>query len=295
MTSERMEDIDLLIVGCGPAGSACALQAHRDGLRIRLVGDEPVGGLIRAARRLDNLPGAPGIAGGELAERLARQLEAAGVTAREGRVVELKREDRFFHACLADGSTFRSRSVCLATGTRPRRWPVAPEAAVVRDARALAASLAGRRVVVVGGGEAALDTALSARERGAAVTILARGETLRGAAGLVAEVGRAGLDVRLGVQPCRVAGGPGRWTVELEGGGTIDADELVVCIGREPCGELWRLSAEGAPDAAVEQPRAPGVFAAGDLIRGRERYAATAMGDGQRAALAAAAWLEERR
>jgi thioredoxin reductase len=294
MTSERFRDIDLLIVGRGPAGAACALQAHRDGLRVRLVGDEPVGGLVRAARRIDNLPGLPGIAGREFAERLVGQLDAASVPTLDGRVLELRREGGGFRARLADGSVLACGAVCLATGTRPRAWRVAPEGGVVRDARAFAGSLDGRRVVVVGGGEAALDTALTARDRGATVTILARGGALRGAAGLLAEVGRAGLAVRLGAQPRKVAGGPGGWAVELEGGGTIAAEVLVACIGREPCDGLWRPLAEGVPDAAVEQRRAPGVFTAGDLIRGRERYAATAMGDGQRAALAASAWLEER-
>jgi thioredoxin reductase len=63
--------IDLLVVGLGPAGIACALQGYRDGLDVVALGDEPVGGLVRAGRKLVNLPGLPSISGEELAERLA--------------------------------------------------------------------------------------------------------------------------------------------------------------------------------------------------------------------------------
>ena len=73
----------------------------------------------------------------------------------------------------------------------------------------------------------------------------------------------------------------------------LTADVLVACVGREPRRELWECVGTGTLEAAVEQPRMSGLFTAGDLIRGRDRYVATAMGDGQRAGLAAAAFLAD--
>ncbi|NMC70895.1 MAG: NAD(P)/FAD-dependent oxidoreductase, partial [Myxococcales bacterium] len=114
---------DLWIVGAGPAGMSCALQGVRDGLDLVLAGDEPAGGLLPAARRIDNLAGLPGVTGRALAGRMARQLAERGVVVRRGRVVGLRRADGFFRGLLDDGAQVVARAVCLATGTRPRPWP----------------------------------------------------------------------------------------------------------------------------------------------------------------------------
>ncbi|MBI5488410.1 MAG: NAD(P)/FAD-dependent oxidoreductase [Deltaproteobacteria bacterium] len=307
MSTGKPPEIDLLVVGRGPAGVACALQAHRDGLRVLLAGDEPIGGLVRAARRLDNLPGLARTPGAELADRMERQLREAGVPTRAARIVALRREGARFvptveplgqcnpaHAAASGadhGLSWTAGAVCLATGTRPRPWPPAAGGVVVRDARALPARLDGWRVVVVGGGEAALDTALNAADRGAGVTLLARGGMLHGSPALLAEVRASRVDVRLGTSVAGASGGAGGWSIRLEDGETVEADVLAACVGREPRKDVWDGIGQGTLEASVEQRAVPGVFAAGDLIRGRDRYVATAMGDGQRAALAAAAYL----
>ena len=71
--------VDLCVVGLGPAGVACLIQAHRDGLSVMGIGDEPVGGLVTAARRLDNLPGFPGVSGRALADSLLAQIKTLGI------------------------------------------------------------------------------------------------------------------------------------------------------------------------------------------------------------------------
>ena len=283
---------DLLIVGAGPAGVSCALQAARDGLDLALVGDEPVGGLLPAARRIDNLAGLPGVAGRELAGRLARQLAARGVLVRRGRVVALRRADGLFRAALADGTPLAARTVCLATGTRPRPWPPGTGRNTPRDARDWPDDLHGRRAVVAGGGEAAFDTALTARDRGAHALVLVRGPVPRAGRGLLDEARRLGVAWRVDTEVTGLRGAPGSWEVETADGSRIATDEFAACVGREPRREL--LDDLGAPDLApsVASPEVPGLFRAGDLIRGRQRYVATALGDGQRAALAAREFLE---
>lgn len=280
---------DLLIVGTGPAGASCALEAARGGLDLVLVGDEPVGGLAAAARRIDNLAGLPGLAGRELAERLARQLEQGGIVARRGRVTALRREAGLFRALLDDGERLAAHTVCLAAGTVPRPWPPAAGREVPRDVRAWPLELHGTQVVVVGGGEAALDTALTARDRGARVLVLLRGARPRAAPALLAEAQRCGIELRGRVEVASLAGPPGAWRVELRDGSRVEAGQLAVCIGREPRTDLLAGLELRALEPAVEQSGVPGLFCAGDLIRGRERYVATALGDGQRAALAARA------
>lgn len=284
-------EVDLLVLGRGPAGVSCALQARRDGWRVLLVGDEPVGGLVRAARRIDNLAGRPGVPGTRFAAALGRQLRTTGARSVQAGIAALRCESGWFVADGSGGFEARARAVCLATGTRPRRWLASSERAA-RDVRALPRELAGARVVVVGGGEAALDTALSAADRGAHVAVLVRGAQPRSAPGLLDEVLRAGLELRCGVEVEGVSGGPGAWRLACRSGGSVAAEQLVVCIGREPRDELLQGLGLEALAPSVDQPALPGLFAAGDVIRGRERYVATALGDGQRAALAAAAFLE---
>jgi thioredoxin reductase (NADPH) len=286
--------IDLLVVGLGPAGISCALQAFRDGLEVLAVGDEPIGGLVRAGRKLTNLPGLPSISGGDLAGKLEGQLQGMGVATCRGHVSSIERRDRLFLATLADGREISARAVCLATGTRPRDWDVSVGGQPVhRDARSLPESIKGGRVVVIGGGEAALDTALSARDRGAEVLVLVRGERLQAVAGLIGEAGRRGVEVRLKTRVARVTGGPGKWVLTCSGLEPVSAQHLVVCIGRVPRDELIAELIVGGFEPEVEQKSLPGLFLAGDLIRGRDRYVATAMGDGQRAAVAAAAYSQE--
>jgi len=289
--------LDLLVSGRGPAGVSCALQAHRDGLSVLAVGDEPVGGLVPAARRLDNLAAQPGVAGRDLAASMAEQVDQRGVPVTEGEVTDLawSSGERHFQATLRDGRGFSARAVCLATGTRPRPWRVPIEGArwIHRDARSLPQALADLKVVVIGGGEAALDTALTACDRGAQVEILVRGDHLRSASGLVREAEAAGVQVQHGISLVRARRADGVWHLTTIDDAQIEADELVVCIGREPRDELIEALRPGGYPRAVVQPERPGLFLAGDAIRGRERYVATALGDGQRAAIAAHRYLKE--
>jgi thioredoxin reductase (NADPH) len=281
---------ELLVVGLGPAGVACALQAHRDGLDVLAVGDEPVGGLVRAARKISNLPAEPDVSGEELAVRMSEQVQALGLLVARGHVAQLRPEEEGYSAELSDGRRITARTVCLATGTRPRDWNLSVGGQPYhRDARSLPGSLDGMSVAVIGGGEAALDTALNCRDRGAEVVVLARGQKLNAVAGLCREAEEAGVEIRLGVEVTRVGGRPGGWTLACDPGGEIAAELLMVCIGRIPRDDLlpegWQ--------ADVIQAGSPGLTLAGDLIRGKDRYVATAMGDGQRAAIAAASYLSE--
>lgn len=285
---------DLLVVGLGPAGASCLLQGVREGLRVLGVGDEPIGGLLPAARRLDNLPGWPGgTRGAELADRIARQVAASGATVLEDRVIRLRRQGNGFQATLEGGRVVDATTVCVATGTvpAPLPWPMTGSAAPHRDARSLPADLDGRTVRVIGAGDAAFDTALTARDRGAEVTILCRGRGVRAASGLVAEAARAGIGVRTGVAVAGLAWGEGRWCLDMAGEAMLEADHLVACIGRRPRREL--LTDMGAFGDSVRLPQ--GCFLAGDVLRLDERFAAVAMGDGQLAALAAAVQVRDAR
>lgn len=288
----------VIVVGLGPAGAAALSELARQGIAALGIGDEPVGGLARAARRIDNLPALGRPASGDaLSRRLERHLQDRHVRLQHTRVVRLQRHGIAF-LCEDDRErSWRARCVILATGSRPVPW--APAVAgnwLHRDARTLPRDLRGSFVVVVGGGEAALDTALSATDRGARVRLLVRSDRLRAPAPLVREARRAGVRVmaRQRVLSVHIAPGAVRIFTKVAGSQRCaSCHHLAVCIGRTPARELI----EGlVPEVPAELPvagLAPGLFFAGD-VRGRGlRFCAQALADGQVAAIAARTFLQE--
>jgi thioredoxin reductase (NADPH) len=268
---------DLVVIGLGPAGVAAALQARRDGLDVLAIGDEPVGGLLPAARRIDNLPGHPrGISGRALARRLAAQVRAAGVAVERDLATAVERAgEAGFRVVTGGGRVHLARTVCIAPGTSPVPLPrgLVPDGVhVLRDVRGLE-RVPGSTVLVMGGGDAAIDSALSVADAGMRPVVVARRAT-RAAARLLAEAAARGILVRIG-----------------DADGRLDATTAIACIGREPRIELLTDLVPGGPPADIATP-VPGLFVAGDAIRGRDRFVATAMGDGQRAAVLARAFIE---
>lgn len=277
---------DLLVIGLGPAGASCALQACRDGLDMVTVGDEPVGGLVRAASRLTNLLGATNLSGDAFARTMETQITELGVPVRSGRVVSLVRCDQGFEAVLTDRQIIRAKTVCLATGTRPAYWSLGETLrGVHRDARSLPGDLTGAVVAIIGGGEAAVDTALSVVGRGGRALILARSERLRATAPLMLRARNLGVEKRSSTTITKFSGGPGAWMLADAAGNEIPAEVLVVCIGRVPCEELIDGLGIQLSSYSVAKTGIPGLWLAGDVLRSHDRYVALAMADGQQAAL----------
>ena len=315
MQGPRGDVWDVIVIGLGPAGVACALQARRDGLAVLGVDESEAGGLVPAARRIENLASQPGgISGVALARRLARSLECAGVPTRRARVLGLDTpvegagagaHSARFQLTLDDprspgarGETrLACRAVCVATGTAPRDVPAELQAVAGRchrDVRSLPSALKGQRVLVVGGGDAALDSALSVLDRGGAALVLVRGAQPRAAAHLSRAVEHSAIDLVTSARVCGIKEGAASESLVVdyrqgEGGPApgaprrVEVHELLVCVGREPRRELaW--PGEGSTSK--------GLFFAGDVLRPPwQRFIAPAMGDGVRAALEVAEML----
>ncbi len=296
-----MRSSDLAIIGAGPAGLAAALQARRDATEAIIVADEPPGGLIGAARMLNNLPGFPGgITGQEYQRKLAAQAGEAGLEIAHDKAVRCVKGGRGYFIETEAGGTISCRCLILACGTEPIPFTLhglnhAEEGGRFhRDVRTLPKDLSGAAVAVIGGGEAALDSALTVRDRGGKATVLARGSRLRSAPLLERMVEEAGLEIVFGCVITRLEVLPDcQLQVKLERNGDSwrkQCDYLLACIGRQPRLELWsQLGGQSVPAGVITG--LPGVLAAGDLIRSRDRYVVPAQGDGAVAACAAAEYL----
>lgn len=286
MSGAHAAPVDVAVVGAGPAGCAALLHLVRAGARVAAFCAGPVGGLLPAARRIDNLPGYPGgVAGRALARAYGETLRAAGIAVAPLRIDAVEaagtggaRRLRLFRG----GETAAvARAVIVATGTAPVPLadalpPQIDPAPFLRDATGFPGDLSGRAVLVIGGGEAAFDTALSARDRGATVTILARGPSVRAHAGLVREAAAAGIALRTGAILASTRRTGDAWAARLADGHELAFHIAAACLGRRV--ELPRLPGETERD---------GIFLCGDCAGGAGRYVAPALAGGILAAQAA--------
>ncbi len=298
-----MEVFDTVIVGAGPAGCAAALHSLRYDTRMRLVSDEPVGGLLGAASRVDNYPGFPSRPPGSSISRiLARQLAANGITPYRHRISSITSTGTGFLLTTASGNRFESRTVLLCTGTAPIEWTlpggIDPDAAprILRDIRLLPETLDGAPVAIIGSGEAALDSALSAHSRLGCPIVFTRGNRLKASDTLVKRFTQSGIRWVRGLEAQSLRSDSDRMTLESRVDGKLSRDtfrHIVVCIGRSPRWERLRDLGSNAPPRHIETG-IDGVFAAGDLITSHERYAGIAIGDGIEAIERARRYLLER-
>lgn len=295
----------VVVVGAGPAGLAAGIHLARARVPHVVVGSRP-GGLLRSAGLVECYPGFPGgIPARELVERCLEQARALGVRLEQREVTSLAWTGEVYQL-EAEGLVMEATAVILATGTLPR--PLEPgllaqgveQGRVVHETADLPNDLEGARVLISGGGDAAFDSALQLIERGAQIALVMRGARPRALALLVGRVRSRGVVALAEHRLCGVAQGPHGLTVSVEGPAGARSEHpaswLLVCHGREPAMALWHdLASSQARGPRRVESHYPGLFMAGDLVRGECRYAGVAVGDGLRCGRLAEAHLERYR
>ncbi len=283
-----------VIIGAGPAGMAAAIQLGRMGVDCAVIERRRPGGMLWNAQRVENYPGFPeGISGAGLAELFRRQFERWHGGWRCGEVTALDWRDGGFRIASETGR-FTAPFAIVASGTRAKITEdivVSPGAAefVHRDVAELDV-VTGREVLVVGGGDAAYDFALTLADANR-VTLLQRRSASRALLLLQRRVQAHPRIRRLCPAQVRaidvIPGGRVAVTVEGEGVETpMIADHVLLSLGREP--------ALGFLEPALLEQRARllrsgRLCLVGDVRGGRDRQVAIAVGDGVRAALTVAA------
>jgi NADPH-dependent 2,4-dienoyl-CoA reductase/sulfur reductase-like enzyme len=285
----------IVIIGAGQAGARAADALRDAGYagRIRLIGDERKPPYERPALSKGVLLAAAVPESTLVHPRdyyASRNIElATGVAA-----VALAPEAR--EVFLSDGTTVVYEKLLIATGSRVRPLPGAPEGLAgvfylrtLADSTALGEALVpGRRIVVIGGGYLGLEIAASAVQRGCRVTIVEREPHLlarvmpRAIGDAIEGVHRAkGVDVRLGTALARITGEATVTGVELADGTALGADAVVIAIGIIPNTELAESAGAQSSDGLVvdEYGRTslPEVYAAGDVTNQPCRHAGRRM------------------
>ena len=242
------EEVDLLIVGAGPAGLAAAVYGASEGLDTLVVESTALGGQAGSSRRIENYLGFPaGISGTELTSRAVTQARKFNArTATPYRALSLEPGNGRHLVRLEDDREIAARAVLLATGAQYRRLPVDRLAefeglTVFYAAGAPEAQLcAGSRVAVVGGGNSAGQAAVWLARGGALVTLLHRRADLRETMSdyLIHELERYGVAVRDRSEIAALHGEDGRLAaVTLTSGERLPFSFMFLFLGALPCTE----------------------------------------------------------
>jgi thioredoxin reductase (NADPH) len=296
------EEVDLVVVGGGPAGLGAAVYGASEGLDTLVVESTALGGQAGSSRRIENYLGFPaGITGAELTGRAitqARKFDARVATPYRALSLEPGNGRHIVH--LEDDREISARAVLLATGAQYRRLPVDDLSeyegmSVFYAAGPPEAQLCGAaRVGVVGGGNSAGQAAVWLARGGALVTLLHRRGDLRETMSdyLIHELERFGVAVRDRSEIAELHGQDGRLeTVTLKTGERLPFSFLFLFLGAMPCTEWlgdvvarddkgFILTGAAAGSDVLLETSVPGVFAAGDVRSGSTKRCATAVGEG---------------
>lgn len=294
----------LLVVGAGPAGISAALRAHGLELPVTLLdaGARPGGQLFDVHFHPADVPGFEHGTGEALAAAYARQLAAARIPVRGDVLAEALEHDAAGAPVLrlASGERLTAGAVLIATGVRRRRLDVPGEREF--EGRGVTYSgtrdrewLAGKRVAVVGGGDAAFENALLLAAADCEVRVLVRGEPRARAEFRARVAGERRVRVLDSVRVTAVIGDAAVRAVRIEdpegNARELSVDGVLVKVG-------WRANSEWCRDAVACDPEGfvqvdarlatsmHGVWAAGDITRPQPLSIPVALGQGAQAASA---------
>ena len=302
----------LIILGSGPAGYTAAIYAARAMLEPVLISGIQPGGQLMITTDVENYPGfADVIQGPWLMEQMQKQAEHVGTKMVSDHIVKVELGSRPFRLTGDSGDSYTCDALVIATGAQAKWLGIPSEEAFKGFGVSACATCDGfffrnKEVVVVGGGNTAVEEALYLANLAAKVTVVHRRDAFRAERILqdrlfahpkVSVVWDSAID-----EICGVQSPPGVTHVRLKNVKTgaltdVKADGVFVAIGHKPATELFVGQVAMRPSGYLDTvpghttTNIPGVFAAGDVTDETYRQAVTAAGLGCMAALEAERWL----
>ena len=303
---------DLIIIGGGPGGLTAGIYAMRAALKTALIELGAPGGQMNNSDSVENWPGDEHIGGAELAMRFSQHAQSYGLDIISEEVVGLKPGLDIHTIALANGDSLMTHAVILATGGSPRKLQIPGEEEHYGKGVSYCAVCDGfffrdKTVVVVGGGDTAVEESLYLAKLAKQVYIVHRRDELRASA-LLQQRAMAECKIEIlwnSVATEIKANDDGVYAVDLQNTqtgekSTQETDGVFIFIGFEPNNNLvpagTKMNADGyvVTDEKCET-NAPGIFVIGDLREKYFRQIVISASDGATAALAAAHYVETRK
>ncbi len=309
MTESAVQTYEVIIVGGGPAGLAAGLYCKRAALNTVLFEKGLPGGQIAISKDVENYPGVEGITGFDLAEKMLHHARSFGLSVLQQEVAAISAGPDLHAVRLANGDLLHTVALILAVGGTVRKLGIPGEAEYLGSGVSYCGTCDGfffrdKTVVVVGGGDTAVEEALYLSKISKKAYLVHRGNALR--AGKM-------LQSRLMAEPAieviwntliteikgdgRTVGAVSIENTETGEKGELPTDGVFIFIGYSPNNQLIpsavRINERGfvITDEKCETS-VPGIFAVGDLRQKFANQIVVAAADGCIAALAAAHYVE---
>ncbi|MGB3906583.1 MAG: thioredoxin-disulfide reductase [Anaerolineae bacterium] len=304
-----MEPRNLIIIGSGPAALAAAIYAGRAKLAPLLISGKDLGGSMALTERVENYPGFPdGIGGFELAQLMQRQAERFGAELLMDEVVAVDLSANPFKV-REHGGEHEAKALIIATGRSPRKLGIPGETEFAGRGVSSCATCDGyffrdQKVVVVGGGDAAVKEAVFLTKFANEVHLVHRRDSLR-AEKVVEDVAKSNEKMKFvwDTVVTEIIGDGGVSGVRLKHTktgeeSTLETHGVFIFVGHVPNTELFKgqLELDSAGYIVTDERQMTSVervFAAGDVQEGVAWQIATAVGSGARAAMQAEEFLAE--
>ncbi|MGF6988948.1 thioredoxin reductase (NADPH) [Lachnospiraceae bacterium PM6-15] len=301
-------DYDVIIVGSGVAGLAAGIYVSRAGLNVVVMEKSSMGGELMNRQLIENYPGfADGIQGPELAAAMLAQAEKSGVEFMNCEVQNIKSKNRL-HTVYTNNGIYTSKAVIAATGSHPRLLNVQGEAELTGKGVFYCATcdgplLAGKSIVVAGGGDSGVSEALHLANLGCKVTILVSKESPKASAVLLTRVEEnPNVHIICNAKITEIKGNDWVSEVVYEDIRTkvpieLEVEGVLVRIGMRPntgfLKDVVECSENGQIQVTEEMASSKeGIFAVGDIRAHSPAQIGAAGGDGIIAAMTAVKYIQ---
>lgn len=301
---------DIIVVGGGPAGMTAALYALRNGKSALVIEKEGFGGQITHSPKVENYPGFVSLSGNELAEHMMTQILEQGADIEISKVTGIEPKDGYWTVQTEDETSFEGKAVIIATGVKHRLLGLPGETDLIGEGISFCAVCdgdfyTGREVIMVGGGNSALQEAILLSDKCTKVTIVQDLPFLTGEKTLQDILAkRENVFVITGqkvVELLTAEDGSFRG-IRIRGSEDgkeqeLFADGMFVAIGLIPENQPFEAFADlnhwGYFDSGETcTTKTPGIYVAGDCRSKQIRQVSTACADGAVAALAACRYID---
>jgi thioredoxin reductase (NADPH) len=309
--SGNQKHYDVLIIGSGPAGYTAGVYTSRAKLSTLIISGTLPGGQLMTTSEVENYPGFPnGIFGPELMMNMRQQAERFGGTIVDDEVIKVDFKKKPFKIT-THSENYTAEAVIVCTGASPRKLGIPSEQQFSGRGVSYCATcdgpfFKGEDIVVVGGGDTALEEATFLTKFGKSVKIVHRRDTLRASKILQEKaLENPKIEFMWNNVVSDIKGDKKIATVMVKNIASgketlLDVGGLFVAIGHEPNTSIFKGQLELDDKCYITlknhtRTSVDGVFAAGDVHDHRYRQAVTAAGFGCMAAIDVERWLSERR